>query len=117
MRVVSKADFIKHLRSIGVVATLVAGGLVLAGTAVSQTVTPQSVDPLQHFLDCAGVLLTAPDIHAANCLPSNVAPDALVVGNQSGGDDTECLRDDVQDDTDSYSGCYDDVSDNVLEPG
>jgi|GEM_PF-2798328 len=70
---------------LGTIATLVAGGLLLlAPSASSQTVTPQSVDPLQHFIDCAGVLITAPDIHAAYCLPSNVAPDSYALGGGSG---------------------------------
>lgn len=71
---------------IGTIATIVAGGLLLlAPGASSQSVTPQSVDPLQHFIDCAGVLITAPDVHAANCLPSNIGPEMKSLGSGSGG--------------------------------
>lgn len=76
---------------IGTIATLAAGGLLLlVPSASSQTVTPQSVDPLQHFIDCAGVLITAPDIHAANCLPSNVAPETRSIGPSGSGSDDPC---------------------------
>lgn len=94
---------------IGTIATLAAAGLLLlAPSASSQTVTPQSVDPLQHFIDCAGVLITAPDIHAANCLPSNVAPETKALG--SGRIDDDCRgRDDIRDDVQEDDDCYDDA--------
>lgn len=86
-QVSTRLRFARSLR-IGTIATIVAGGLlVLAPAASSQTVTPQSVDPWQHFIDCAGVLITAPDVHAANCLPSNVAPETKSLGASSDGDD------------------------------
>lgn len=72
----TKARFFGHARLIGAIATIAAGGMViLAGSATSQSVTPQGVDPLQHFIDCAGVLISAPDVHAANCLPNNIPPE------------------------------------------
>jgi len=89
---------------LGTIATLAAGGLLLlAPSASSQTVTPQSVDPLQHFIDCAGVLITAPDIHAANCLPSNVAPETRALGAAGSGNFVEikCADDAMQIDGDS----------------
>ncbi len=93
----TKHRLARRLR-IGTIATLAAGALLLlAPSASSQTVTPQSVDPLQHFIDCAGVLITAPDIHAANCLPSNVAPETKSLGADSIGDDSHCMVDVVQD--------------------
>lgn len=94
----TKPRFAGSLR-IGTIATIVAGGLLLlAPAASSQSVTPQSVDPLQHFIDCAGVLITAPDVHAANCLPSNVAPDTKALGASGGGDDVDCFVDDAAQD-------------------
>ena len=91
---------------LGTIATLAAGGLLLlAPSASSQTVTPQSVDPLQHFIDCAGVLITAPDIHAANCLPSNVGPETRALGAAGSGGGpvvkVECEDDAMQIDGDS----------------
>ncbi len=84
MSAVSSKHQLAHRIRLGTIATLAAGGLLLlAPTASSQTVTPQSVDPLQHFIDCAGVLITAPDVHAANCLPSNVAPETRALGGGS----------------------------------
>ena len=66
--------------------------LILAGTAISQTVTPQSEDPVQHFIDCAGVLITAPDIHAAYCLPSKVPPElAAPTSASSPGEGSHCM--------------------------
>ena len=118
MRAVStKASLLRHLRLIGITATLAAGGLILAGSAASQSVTPQSVDPMQHFIDCAGVLISAPDVHAANCLPSNVPPDGIASLTSGPPDDDDCIPFDVIDD--SASACddipVDDVPDNVLE--
>jgi hypothetical protein len=103
---------------VGTVATLAAGALLLlAPSASSQTVTPQSVDPLQHFIDCAGVLITAPDIHAAYCLPSNVAPETHALGASSGdgGVKVDCrvldgIEDVVQDGFDDSSCPTDDTS-------
>jgi hypothetical protein len=112
----TKHRLARRLR-LGTIATLVAGGLVLlAPSASSQTVTPQSVDPLQHFIDCAGVLITAPDIHAANCLPSNVAPETRALGaaGSGGGGPVDCRVLDGYDDViqidDSDCG-YDDTDD------
>ena len=96
---------------IGTIATIVAGGLLLlAPGASSQSVTPQSVDPLQHFIDCAGVLITAPDVHAANCLPNNIPPETNSLA--SSPDDDDCfVQDDAFDTSDS-----DCVRDGVSEP-
>ncbi|MBL8593426.1 MAG: hypothetical protein ABS35_31745 [Kaistia sp. SCN 65-12] len=102
---------------IGAIAALAASGLLLlAPSASSQTVTPQSVDPLQHFIDCAGVLITAPDIHAANCLPSNVAPETKALGaaGSGGGPVIKCVEDDIQIDGDS--DCRADDTDNIRDP-
>ena len=83
-------------RLAGLSAVIIAGGALLASVASSQSVTPQSVDPWQHFVDCAGVLISAPDVHAEFCLPSNVAPDDnSLLGSKSG---TPCSEDDVDDD-------------------
>lgn len=97
---------------LGTIATLAAGGLLLlAPSASSQTVTPQSEDPLQHFIDCAGVLITAPDIHAAYCLPSNVAPERYALGGGSGNPvpATGCIQADVVLDGDSECSSDDDL--------
>lgn len=87
---------------IGTIATIVAGGLLLlAPGASSQSVTPQSVDPMQHFIDCAGVLITAPDVHAANCLPNNIPPETKSMASSIGDPDNDCFDDAVQIDGDS----------------
>ena len=81
------------------------GMLALSGPATSQTVTPQSVDPVQHFLDCFGVLVSDPDVHAAQCGPGH---EFFLPGPSSG---TPCQPladdafDDVYDDT-CYSSSY-----------
>ena len=110
----------KYLRMIGTVAGVTAGSLlILAGAASSQTVTPQSVDPMQHFIDCAGVLISAPDVHAANCLPSNIGPETnSLASTPGGGDDHHCFEDDVIPDgvqvlADSDCEPRDDTSDNT----
>ena len=95
---------------IGTIATIVAGGLLLlAPGASSQSVTPQSVDPLQHFIDCAGVLITAPDVHAANCLPSNIGPEMKSLGS-SNGSGTPCRvrMTPTQFDSSNDDDCYED---------
>ena len=97
-------------RLAGLSAVIIAGGALLASVASSQSVTPQSVDPWQHFVDCAGVLISAPDVHAEFCLPSNVAPDdASLLEGKDGPDciqrapaqfddlDEECYEDDTSD--------------------
>lgn len=102
---------------IGTIATIVAGGLLLlAPGASSQSVTPQSVDPLQHFIDCAGVLISAPDVHAANCLPSNIGPESKSLSGTGSGD-PKCPTIVRPSQFDGYEDddCYDDSSqdDNV----
>jgi hypothetical protein len=90
-----------HQLRIGIIATIIAGGiLLLAPGASSQSVTPQSVDPMQHFIDCAGVLITAPDVHAANCLPSNIAPETKSLAS-SPDDAVGCQYDDAVEDLDN----------------
>lgn len=97
---------------IGTIATIVAGGLLLlAPGASSQSVTPQSVDPMQHFIDCAGVLITAPDVHAANCLPNNIPPETKSMASSIGDPDPCRFEDDAIDTSDS--DCFRDGS---LEP-
>ena len=92
-----------HQLRIGTIATIVAGGLLLLATsASSQSVTPQSVDPWQHFIDCAGVLITAPDVHAANCLPSNIPPETKSLASSPGDDVGGCQYDDAADTSENY---------------
>lgn len=114
----TKHRLARRLR-IGTVATLAAGALLLlAPSASSQTVTPQSVDPLQHFIDCAGVLITAPDIHAANCLPSNIGPEMKSLGssNESSNPCRFISVEPTQFDGYEDDDCHDDsVEDNVLD--
>ena len=98
MKAVStKAGRKTKLRPAHLLATLAAGSLlILAGSANSQTITPQSVDPWQHFIDCAGVIISAPDIHAQYCLPSNNPPETKSL--MPTGDGGDCIT--VVDDTD-----------------
>ena len=106
-----------HRIRTGTTAPRAAGGLLLlASSANSQTVTPQSVDPVQHFIDCAGVLITAPDIHAANCLPSNVAPETKALGAAGSGNFVEpkCVDDAIQ--LDGDSDCRGDDTDDGPNP-
>ncbi len=108
----TKPSLTRSLR-IGTIATIVAGGLLLlAPAASSQSVTPQSVDPWQHFIDCAGVLITAPDVHAANCLPSNAGLETKSLG-ASGDDDSKCPVRLTQSQFDGYEDddCYGDAVD------
>jgi hypothetical protein len=42
-----------------------------SGSASSQTVTPGSTDQVQHFLDCFGVMINDPQVHAAECSPGH----------------------------------------------
>lgn len=109
MPAVSTKHHLARRIRIGTIATLAAGALLLlAPSASSQTVTPQSVDPLQHFIDCAGVLITAPDIHAANCLPSNVAPETRSIGPSGSGSDDPCRIIRVEPAQDSDKDCFED---------
>lgn len=101
-------------RLAGLSAVIIAGGALLASVASSQSVTPQSVDPWQHFVDCAGVLISAPDVHAEFCLPSNVAPDdnSLLEGK-----DADCIqRAPAAQVEDLYEECYkEDTNDAVSQ--
>src|SRR5687768_9882132 len=102
MRAVSTNQRLTHRLRIGTIATIVAGGLLLlAHGASSQSVTPQSVDPMQHFIDCAGVLIAAPDVHAANCLPSNIGPETMSLASSPDDDDGCRVLDGVDDLADS----------------
>jgi len=86
-------------------ATAAGGLLILSGSASSQTITPQSVDPVQHFIDCAGVLISAPEIHAKYCMPSNNPPETKSIASTGDGGN-HCM--DVVDDTnDAYDGVED----------
>lgn len=51
--------------------TLLAAGLTVASSSSSQAVF--NAVQAQHFIDCAGWLLSDPEMHAANCSPSRVA--------------------------------------------
>ena len=77
---------------------------------------------MQHFIDCAGVLITAPDIHAAYCLPSQVPPElSAPTSAGSAGQGSDCMVEDViadgvlddakGDDCDPYTDNVDDTSD------
>lgn len=58
----------------------------IAITATSLTLAMVTAQPAQaidrvgegfsHFIDCAGLMLTAPSTHAENCLPNHI-PDSL----------------------------------------
>ncbi|MBN9317823.1 MAG: hypothetical protein J0I99_18955 [Devosia sp.] len=96
----TKAGLKTTLRAVRILATISAGGLLLlSGSASSQTITPQSVDPMQHFIDCAGVLISAPSIHAKYCMPSNIPPEMKSLASD---DDNGCahVMDAVDDDKD-----------------
>lgn len=56
---------------IGAVA-LLAGGITVTTATTSQAIF--NAEQTQHIIDCARWLLTDPETHAANCLPSRVAP-------------------------------------------
>lgn len=109
------AGFKRRMRLVGALATIAAGGLlILSGAANSQSVTPQSVDPVQHFIDCAGVLITAPEVHAANCMPSNIPPKTTSL--MSNEDGSNCAPSQDADSEDDVSSCHrdsDNVPDNV----
>ncbi|WP_423066712.1 hypothetical protein [Devosia sp. CN2-171] len=91
--------------------------LILSGSASSQTITPQSVDPWQHFIDCAGVLISAPDIHAQYCLPSNNPPETKSLMPTGDGGDCMTVVDDTADAFDvSKDPCFG-QDDDVQIPG
>ena len=72
----SRTSFLGGLRTAGLAATVVAAGFLgLSGAASSQSVTPEDVDHVQHFLDCFGVMITDPAAHAAFCQPGRAKPD------------------------------------------
>lgn len=107
LAVSSKPGLARRLRPLGLAATLAAGGLLLlVGAATSQPVTsdpvvPQAVDPIQHFIDCAGVLISDPEVHAAYCLPSTVPPDMINTSVTKSGTPCEVYRGDSAQDVDN----------------
>jgi hypothetical protein len=85
-----------RLRLVAAASFILGGAMILATSASSQSVTPQSVDPMQHFIDCAGVLISAPDVHAANCLPNNIPPEMKSLGGATEDKPlSDCVDDDV----------------------
>ena len=66
--------------------------LCAAGISAALIVTPQVqafervIIGIDHFVDCAGLLLSNPRAHAENCLPNRVKPnfDSLVSSNSDG---------------------------------
>ncbi len=54
-----------------IIATMTAGMLATAAVVGGTTAT-RAFD--QHFIECFGWMITDPDTHAANCLPSRVVP-------------------------------------------
>jgi len=78
------------------------GLLALGGPASSASITPNSVSPIQHYLDCLGALITDPAAHAANCAPGH---DVFVSGSTGYGSvhckllDTTQQQDETLDDT------------------
>jgi hypothetical protein len=70
------------------IAAVVAMGLfALSGSASSQSITPNSVNPVQHFLDCFGAMISNPAAHAADCSPGH---DAFVSGSTGFAAGSEC---------------------------
>jgi hypothetical protein len=65
------------------IATIFGLGLfALSGPASSEGITPNTVSPVQHFLDCFGALITDPVAHAASCVPGH---DVFVSGSTGYG--------------------------------
>jgi len=57
-----------------IIAALAAVGLLLAAAAVaraSTTITPESVNHLQHLIDCASALVADPAAHEQYCAPGH----------------------------------------------
>jgi hypothetical protein len=69
--------------------------------AYAETVTPPQVSQAQHFLDCFGVMITDPAVHAAECSPSQVPPSTDQLAPTSSG--PNCVP--VLDDSDSTNTC------------
>jgi hypothetical protein len=82
---------------------LALGTLALSGSASSQTITPQNVNPGQHFLDCLGVLFNSP-VHAANCDPGHT----VFVSGSTGSGPAGSPSDDTSDGDGNGGGCTDD---------
>jgi hypothetical protein len=84
----------------GIAAVVALGLFAWSGPASSQNVTPpsgstpvtpQSVNGVQHFLDCFGVLITDSAAHAANCDPGH---DVFVSGSTGSTSVDRCKSDD-----------------------
>ncbi len=70
----------------------IAGGLSIAAMlsvcgvpAAFADVTPQKVDPVQHFADCLHAMLSDSAEHAAACSPSAILPDTQTLTSVGGG--------------------------------
>jgi hypothetical protein len=61
------------------VAAIFAAGLVAGGTVAARAF---DIAQIGHFVTCFGLMLTAPDEHSSQCLPSNVPPE---FGSLAGG--------------------------------
>lgn len=74
-------------------AVLALGLFALSGPAASQSITPQNVNPGQHFLDCFGAMIHDSTAHAADCDPGHtvfVSGSTGYGGACSGDDDVSC---------------------------
>ena len=90
----------------GAGALAVAMSLALGGSAAnSQTVTPQSVDPVQHFFDCLGVLITDGEAHAAYCSPGQPGPDGSIYSMQGTSSCSPVFDDTSDEDADFANTC------------
>lgn len=72
----------KHPRRT-IAAGIVTGLLALAATGGAYAFTPNVVAEVDHFIECFGWMLTDPETHAAECMPSN-APFVLETLSPSG---------------------------------
>ena len=107
----------KYLGALGLLATAAGavGIIALGSVGGTQAVTPSSVSQLQHYLDCFGVMITDPDVHAAECSPSKGAPQFETLSSPGTGEDCEFPSDDSFADADlgqdslSDPNCFSDV--------
>lgn len=108
-----------------IVTGVAALAFLAAGTAASNAqLSIGNLAYVKHIAECMGWLITDPDKHAAECLPSNVPPQNGPLSTNVGGGGAvyDCLEieaDSVADGSYPQNGCYypDDTGDSTDDGG
>ena len=77
------AETLSHKISLGLGAAALL--MTLTVPMAQASVTPQNVDPVAHYFDCWGVLITDSDAHHKYCSPSRVMPSNETLATTSNG--------------------------------